>query len=286
MSPQMPHGPLSKHAAPRLRAALCRVQSTITWLLTHSHDTSPSSAAAVFGGHCSLIHTIPAAPQRSAVCRGHSLIHMIPAPHQRLPCLEDIALLFAQYQPHISGCRVWKTLLFYSHDTSLTSAAAVCRGLRSLTHSRWHGAPASVAHPLASNEAAPASERQWVILWNGAQKRGVIWCPCAEKHAKARSHLMPLRGKAREGEESPGAPARKSVWRRGVTWCPCTEKRAKAISHLVPLHGKKSAKAGSHLMPLRRKAHEGEESPDAPARTLSAFKFYVSCSRPYEVVFN
>ncbi len=114
---------------------LCRVQSTITWLLTHSHDTSPSSAAAVFGRHCSLIHTIPAPPQRSAMCRGHSLIHMIPAPHQRLPCLEDTALLFARYQPHISGCRVWKTLIFYSHDTSLTSAAAVCRGLRSLTRS-------------------------------------------------------------------------------------------------------------------------------------------------------
>ncbi len=103
MSPQMPHGPLSKHAA--------------TWLLTHSHDTSPSSAAAVFGRHCSLIRTIP-------------------APHQRLPCLEDTALLFTRYQPHISGCHVWKTLLFYSHDTSLTSVAAMCRGLRSLTHSR------------------------------------------------------------------------------------------------------------------------------------------------------
>ncbi len=125
MSPQMPHGPLSKHAAPRLRAASCRVQSTITWLLTHSHDTSPSSAAAVFGRHCSLIHTIPAPPQRSAVCRGHShshdtsptsaaavfgrhcsLIRTIAAPHQRLPCLEDTALLFTRYQPHISGCRV------------------------------------------------------------------------------------------------------------------------------------------------------------------------------------
>ncbi len=79
---------------------------------------------------------------------------------------------------------------------------------------------------------------------------------------------MPLRRKARKGEESPDAPARKSTQRRGVTWCPCAEKRAKAISHLVPLR----AKAGSHLMPLRRKAHEGEESPDAPARTLSAFK--------------
>ncbi len=84
MSPQMPHGPLSKHAAPRLRAALCRVQSTITWLLTHSHDTSPSSAAAVFGRHCSLIRTIS-------------------APHQQLPCLEDTALLFTRYQPPHSG---------------------------------------------------------------------------------------------------------------------------------------------------------------------------------------
>ncbi len=45
---------------------------------------------------------------------------------------------------------------------------------------------------------------------------------------------MPLRGKAREGEESPGAPARKSTRRRGVTWCPCAKKRAKARSHLMP----------------------------------------------------
>ncbi len=86
---------------------------------------------------------------------------------------------------------------------------------------------------------------------------------------------MPLHRKAREGEESPDAPARKSVRRRGVTWCPCAKKRAKARSH---------------LMPLRRKARESEESPDAPARTLSAFQisldYYVSCSRPYEVVFN
>ncbi len=48
---------------------------------------------------------------------------------------------------------------------------------------------------------------------------------------------MPLRGKAREGEESPDVPAQKSTRRRGVTWCPCAEK-----------------------------ACEGEESPDAPAR--------------------
>ncbi len=46
---------------------------------------------------------------------------------------------------------------------------------------------------------------------------------------------MPLRGKAREGEESPDAPAQKSARRRLVTWCPCAEKRAKARSHLMPL---------------------------------------------------
>ncbi len=48
---------------------------------------------------------------------------------------------------------------------------------------------------------------------------------------------MPLRGKVREGGESPDAPA-----------------------------GEKHAKVGSHLMPLRGKAHESGESPDAPAR--------------------
>ncbi len=64
-----------------------------------------------------------------------------------------------------------------------------------------------------------------------------------ESRGEARSHLMPLRRKAREGEESPDAPARKSARRRGVTWCPCAEKRAKARSH---------------LMPLRRKVREGD----------------------------
>ncbi len=75
MSPQMkPHGPLSKHAAPCLRAAFCCVQSTITWLFTHFHDTSPSSAAVMFGRHCSLIHTI-SVPHQS--------------PNSGLPCVED-----------------------------------------------------------------------------------------------------------------------------------------------------------------------------------------------------
>ncbi len=143
--------------------------------------------------------------------------------------MEKGYLSFTWYQPHISGCRVWKTLLSYLHDTSPTSAAALCRGLRSLTHSRWHGAPASVAHPLASSKAAPANESYYETAHKceespdaqkSARRRGVTWCPCAEKRANARSHLVPLRGK--------------SARRQGVTWCPCAEKRAKAISHLMP----------------------------------------------------
>ncbi len=59
--------------------------------------------------HC-LSMQPPALERRSAEYKaqslGSSLIHTIPAPHQRLPCLEDTALLFARYQPHISGCRV------------------------------------------------------------------------------------------------------------------------------------------------------------------------------------
>ncbi len=78
--------PQSKHTAPCLRAVFCHVQSTITWLLTHSHDTSPSSAAAVCRGH---FHSHDNSPSSAAaLCRAHSLIHMITAPHQRLPCVE------------------------------------------------------------------------------------------------------------------------------------------------------------------------------------------------------
>ncbi len=90
---------------PRLRAAFCHLQSTITGLLTHSHDTSPSSAAAGFGRHCSLIHMIPAHQQWSAVCRRHPLIHTIPAPHQRLPCTEDSALSLIQGDMGSSRCK-------------------------------------------------------------------------------------------------------------------------------------------------------------------------------------
>ncbi len=85
MSPQMPHGPLSKHTAP-----------------------PPERRSAVY----------------KAQSLGSSLIHTIPAPHQRLPCLEllsyshdtsptsaaavleDTALLFTRYQPPTAVCRV------------------------------------------------------------------------------------------------------------------------------------------------------------------------------------
>ncbi len=81
---------------------------------SNSHDNSPSSAAAVCRGHFSNSHD-NSPSSAAAVCRGHFLIHMITSPHQRLPCVEDIS---------------------NSHDNIPSSAAAVCRGLRSLTHSR------------------------------------------------------------------------------------------------------------------------------------------------------
>ncbi len=98
------------------------MQSTISWLLPPSHNTSPSSVAAMSGRHCSLIHTIPAPQQRSAVCRGHShshdssptsaavvgrghpLIYMIPAPHQWRRC-EDFALSILQGDMGPSRCK-------------------------------------------------------------------------------------------------------------------------------------------------------------------------------------
>ncbi len=89
-----------------------------------------------------LIHTIPAPPQRSAVCRGHSLIHMIPAPHQRLPC-------FGRHCSFIHTIPASHQRLPCVEDSAL-----------SLIQGDIKGAPASVAHPLVSNEAAPALERQ------------------------------------------------------------------------------------------------------------------------------
>ncbi len=45
---------------------------------------------------------------------------------------------------------------------------------------------------------------------------------------------------------------------------PLRGKRAKVRSHLTPLRGKR-AKVRSNMTPLHGKAHEGKESPDAPA---------------------
>ncbi len=250
MSPQMPHGPLSKHAAPRLRAALCRVQSTITWLFTHSHDTSPLiSGLPCVEDTLSFTWYQPHISGCRVFGRHWSFIHTIPAPHQRLPCVEDtLSLIQGDMEPLLQ---------------SLTHSPVVKRPLPQSGSESYY-------ETARKSEESPDTPAQ-----KSARRRGVTWCPCVEKCAKARSHLMPLRGKAREGGESPDTPAQKIARRRLVTWFPCAEKRAKA---------------GSHLMPLHRKAREGEESPDAPARTLSAFKFsldyYVSCSRPYEVVFN
>ncbi len=151
--PSADTGAKGSHVAADDRTAHCLSmqplpQSGVLPCTKHSHlaphsftNTSPSSAAAVFGRHCSLIHTIP-------------------APQQRLPCLEDTGLLFTQYQPRIIGCCVWKTLVSYSHNTSPASSAAVCKGLRSLTHSRRFGAPASVGRPAMKRFSRSPTHQQ------------------------------------------------------------------------------------------------------------------------------
>ncbi len=126
--------PLSKHAAPHLRAAFCRVQITINWLLTHSHDTSPSSVAACLED-TALLFTRYQPPNSSLPCVEDTMIHMLPAPHQRLPCVEDtlIHMLPAPHQrlPCVEGHS-------HSHEISHTSAAAMCRGALSFTWYQPH----------------------------------------------------------------------------------------------------------------------------------------------------
>ncbi len=171
-----------------MNTSFCRVQSTITWLLTHSHDTSPSSAAAVFGRHCSLIHMIPAPPQRSAVCRGHSLIHMIPAPHQRLPCF-------------VRHCSFFHTIPASHQRLPCVedSALSLIQGdmeplLQSLTHSPVVKRPPPQSGSESYYETARKSEESPdAPAQKSARRRLVTWCPCAEKRAKAGSHLMPRR---------------------------------------------------------------------------------------------
>ncbi len=137
----------------------------------------------MFGRHCSLIHTIP-------------------APHQRLPCLEDTALLFTRYQPHISGCRVWKTLLSYSHDTSPTSAAAV------------FGRHCSFIHTIpASHQRLPCVEDSALSLIQGDMEpplQSLTHSPVVKRpppQSGSESYYAPVR----KSEESPDAPARKSA---------------------------------------------------------------------------
>ncbi len=161
--------------------------------------------------HC-LSMQPPTLEWRSAVYKaqslGSSLIHTIPAPHQRLPCLEDTALLFARYQPHISGCRVWKTLLFYSHDTSLTSAAAV------------FGRHCSFIHTIpASHQRLPCVEDSALSLIQGDMEpllQSLTHSPVM-KRPPPQSSSESYYETARKSEESSGAPARKSARRRGVT---------------------------------------------------------------------
>ncbi len=215
---------------------------------------------------------------------GSSLIHTIPAPHQRLPCLEDTVLLFARYQPHISGCRVWKTPLFYSHDTSLTSAAAMfgrhCSFIHTIPAShQWLPCVEDSALSLIQGDMEPLLQsltHSPVVKLPPPQSGSESYYETARKSEEspdapaqksARSQLVPLRGKACEARSHLMPLRRKSAQRRLVTWCPCAEKRAKAISHLVPLRGK-ARKGGESPDAPAQKAREGEESPDAPARTL------------------
>ncbi len=189
----------------------------------------------------------PALERRSAVYKaqslGSSLIHTIPAPHQRLPCLEDTALLFTRYQPPHSGCRVWKTLLSYSHNTSPPTAAAVfgrhcslihtipappqrsavCRG-----HSLIHMIPAphqrlpcfgrhcSFIHTIpASHQRMPCVEDSALSLIQGDMKpllQSLTHSPVV-KRPPPQSGSESYYETARKSEESPDAPAQKSARR-------------------------------------------------------------------------
>ncbi len=121
-----------------------------------------------------------------------SFIYTIPASHQQLPWVEDSALSLIQ-------CDMEPLL------QSLTHSSIVKRPPPQSGSESYYA-------PARKSEESPDAPAQ-----KSARRRGVTLCPCAEKRAKARSHLVPLRGKAREGEESPDAPAQKSVQRRGVT---------------------------------------------------------------------
>ncbi len=73
----------------------CHVYGTTS----HSHDNSPSSAAAVCREHF-IIHMITAPHQWLPCVEDIFLIHMITAPHQQLLCVEDIFLIDMITAPH------------------------------------------------------------------------------------------------------------------------------------------------------------------------------------------
>ncbi len=89
---------------------------------------------------------------------------------QRLPCVEGHS---------------------HSYVTSPTSAAAVCRGLCSLTHSRWYGALAVLRTSHCAEKCAKVRSHLMPLRGKSVQRWGVTWRPCVEKRVEARSHLMP-----------------------------------------------------------------------------------------------
>ncbi len=91
---------------------------------SHSHDNSPSSAAAVGREHF-IIHMITA-PYQWLPCVGDIffLIHMITAPQQRLPCVEVSALSLIQ------GDRVPSRCMKYTSTEKRANSDAPARKAR------------------------------------------------------------------------------------------------------------------------------------------------------------
>ncbi len=115
------------------------------------------------------------------MCREHSLIHMITALHQRLPCVEDSALSHS-FKVIGRPPGAW---------SYLAEKRAKARGPDTPTRKAREG---EESHDTPARKCA----RRW----------GVAWHPYSESTRKVWSHMTPLRGKAREVEESPDAPAR------------------------------------------------------------------------------
>ncbi len=109
---------------------------------------------------------------------------MITAPHRRLPWVEDI---------------------YNSHDNSPLSAAAVCS-----EHFIIHmiTAPHRRLPCVEDIFLIHKARRRWDLMpLHGKRAKASHLTPLRGKRAKVRSHMTPLRWKAREGKESPDAPA-------------------------------------------------------------------------------